>query len=416
MVCEPDLIVVDWTSSILEIAVFDRGGCGYELRSSFTLPTRVALRQNAGGEISYLFGAAIVDEEEEHTILFRHPGRDLPKIDDVDLQTALLTAVWRGLHQSLISEGLLSPGQVASVYLIPRAQFTPPLLEQLRRCASQTSLRLCSTITSATALVMGALGLAAFVEDLSLIANSKEITAGCFVLREEILEGVCFYYETAGPNDHRIVIRDHFHVRRDALSQRLSETDCSNPNVGLVLEASESSASAKGKNVAFMEQVAGAGQWRHLQWPAEVSLKLMGCAETASFAAGESTNPARIEISHVYNLGIQINQSRFHPLISSEQLKSARFPTAGSQSFRLSRNPGDELRLNFCGGYSTGTADSVSLGRVQLSHSELNAITTDTFLAASIRLDTPSSGEFFLGLMPENRILRQQSFMLPVLA
>lgn len=414
---ESSLIAVDWSSPVLEIAVFGRSVRGYELRSSFTLPARMALRQGTRGEIISLFGADVVDEEDnEHTILFRHPGRELPGIYDVDLQTELLRNFWQGLHDYLIREGGLSEGEIASVYLIPPSRFPQPLLEQLRICSGRTPLRLCSTTTSAMALVMGVLGLDAFVEDLTRVAGSNEITAGCFVLKDEFIEGVCFDYKTPGPHHHKIVIRDHFQVTGDKLSARLSDSDCSNLNVLFVVEDSKCSDSVKLRTIASLQQVAAGSQCKRIPWSSEVSLKLKGCADLASFATGQATKPDHYEFSHVFNLGVQINQSRFFPLIAREQLKSGQFPAASSQSFRLSRRPIHSMRLNFCGGYSTSIAESISLGRVVLSESELNATPANTYLAASIRLDTPGSGEFFLGLMPENRILRRQSFMLPGLA
>lgn len=414
---EASLIAVDWTSSVLEIGVFGRSVRGYELRSSFTLPTRMVLRQEAQGEIICLFGGDVVDEEDsEHTILFRHPGRELPGIHDVDLQTELLKNFWQGLHDYLISEGSLSEGEIASVYLIPPSRFPQPLLEQLRICAGHTSLRLRSIITSAMALVMGILGLDAFVEALTGVAGSDEITAGCFVLKDELIEGVCFDYKTAGPHHHKIVIRDHFQVTSDKLSARLSDFDSSSLNVLLVVEDSGCSDSFTRRTIASLQQVAAASQCQRLPWSSEVSLKLKGCTDLANFATGQLTKPDQYEIRHVFNLGVQINQSRFFPLIAREQLKSGQFPATSSQCFRLSRRPIHSLRLNFCGGYSTSIAESISLGRVVLSASELNATTANTYLAASIRLDTPGSGEFSLGLMPENRILRRQSFMLPGLA
>jgi len=416
-VIESSLIAVDWSSSVLELGVFSRSLRGYELRSSFTLPTGMALRPGAQGEITCLFGADVVDEEDnEHTILFRHPGRELPWIEDTELQTELLKNFWQVLHHYLIAKGSLSEGEVASVYLIPPPQFPQSVLEKLRICAGETPLRLQSTTTSAMALVMGAMRLDAFVEDLTNVAGSDEIRAGCFVLKDEFIEGVCFDYKTPGPHYHNIVIRDHFQVTSDKLSARLSDFDCPQLNVLLVVENSECSDSMKARIIASLQQVAGAAQCERLPWSSDVSLKLKGCAELASFATGQFTSPGQHEISHVYNLGVQINQSRFYPLIARELSKSGQFPATSSQSFRLSRRPVHSLRLNFCGGYSTSIAESISLGRVVLSESELDGITGNTYLAASIRLDTPGAGEFFLGLMPENRILRRQSFMLPGLA
>jgi hypothetical protein len=410
-VSESVLIVVDWTGSILEIGVFARSVHGCELRSSFTLPTRIALRQNRQGEISYSFAADQVGEDDhEHTIVFEHPGRQLPNIEDVDLQTELLRSLWQGLQHSMTSAGALRPGEVASVYLIPPLRFTLPLFEQLRRCAAETPLRLCSVITPATALVMGALGLETFVEDLTRIVGSDEIAAGCFVLSEDFIEAVCFEYRASGPQHQSIRIVDYFQVTSGELARRLQESDSSDLNFLLVVEDSEGADSAN----ALLQQLTRAGELQYLHRSSRLSLRLMGCAEVAKFAAGWSAKPDQYEISHLYNLGIQINQSRFQPLITREQLRSGKFPTANSQSFRLSRKPANGLRLNFCSGYSTAMAESTSLGRVMLP--ELDAITVDTFLAASIKLDTLGSGEFFLGLMPENRILRQQSFMLPGLA
>ena len=411
---ESSLIVVDWTSSVLEIGVFSRSLRGYELRSSFTLPSRMALREETQGDIICLFGADVVDEEDnEHTILFRSLGRELPFIEDTDLQTELLRNFWQGLYDYVIRKGALSEGEVAPVYLIPPARFPQPLLDRVRICAGQTPLRLCSTPASATALVMGALRPETFVEDLTRVGGSDRITAGCFVLKGDFIEGVCFDYQTPGPDHHKIVIRDHFQVTSDKLAARLS--DFSDLNILLVVEDAECSNSLKGRTIAALQQVTGAPQCKRRTWSSEVSLKLKGCAELASFATGQF-KPGHYEISHVYNLGVKINQSRFYPLIAREQLKSGKFPTAGSQSFRLSRKPDHSLRLNFCGGYSTSIAESISLGSVVLSESELNAPKGHTYLAAFIRLDTPGSGEFFLGLMPENRILRRQSFMLPGLA
>ncbi len=60
-------------------------------------------------------------------------------------------------------------------------------------------------------------------------------------------------------------------------------------------------------------------------------------------------------------------------------------------------------------------ADATPLGHIILWQSDLTELSATNALTAAIRLDAPGggSGEFLLGLMPENRILRRQSFTLP---
>lgn len=415
---ETNLIVVDWTSSVLEVGVFARNLRGYELRSHFTTPTRTGLRQRPWGKISYLLGAdAVGQQEDKNTIIFRNPGRELPRIEDVDLQTELLKSFWQGLHEFLIRREVLAAEQVAPVYVIPPLRFPLPLLEKLRSCASETPLQLRGTTTAAAALVMGILGLPEFVADLNQMAGSEQTTAGCFVAREESIEAVCFNYQSVGPSHHRIIIRDFFQTTLDELSPRLSDSDCFDSlDVLLLVEDPELSDSARDQVKTSLGQIAGATERRQRQLPTATSLKLMGGAEVARFAAGRATEPSQYELSHLCNLGVQINRSRFYPLIGKERLRSCKFPTSSSQSFNLVGEPTGALRLNFCFGYSTRIAEAIPLGHMVLSESELTALADDSFLSASIRLDRHGSGEFFLGVMPENRILRQQPFMMPGLA
>ncbi|MEK6280186.1 MAG: hypothetical protein AABN95_07500 [Acidobacteriota bacterium] len=412
---ERGLIVVDWTNSAARVAVIVLSLRGFELRSEFTIPTRTAVRHEHSGTIRNLVGAdAVGIQQDESTIVFEQPGRALPIIEDPDLQTELLKGFWHTLHQALAQKGIIGEGQAAAVYVIPPLRFPPSLLESFRAvCANETPLLLGGFTNAAAALVLGCLRLDAANEVLAK-HGSEQITVCLAVASNSTVDIACFDYALAEPKQHIILIRDFFQTTGEDLSSRLHDCDWLGAfTLLLLIEDPGLTDLAKARITVPLEAIADRVQIRLWQSSAASRLKLSGCAQIARFVGG-ATDGEQYELTHACNLGVQIDGSRFHPIVSKESWsRFVEFPNYSAQPFILSSEPASALRLNFCCGYSTRVADATPLGYAVLSHSDLGAVKKATSLTAAIRLDTRGSGEFLLGLMPENRVLRRQPFVLP---
>jgi hypothetical protein len=411
------IVIVDWTRSAARVGVFVETSRSWQLESEVNLPSRLVVSQKQGQAPIMVAGAqALEARADQDTLIFEELARELPSLEDEELQTLLLAGFWREVEQSLVEGGQLRADTQAVGYAVLPHRFSQPLLERFRAsCARERPLKFCASVHEAAALVIGFLRSEAFQLDEDAMPDDAPVII-CFVLAadEQTIDVACFDYTRANRALHRIVIRDFFQTTCSELSTRLRECDWLGVfSLLVIVEDSGLSASAQAViNVPLQAIAAGLTTQRH-QLSNASQLKLNGAAHIAFCSAGRARDEQEYDVAHACHVGVQINQTHFQPVISKEEwAQLAEFPHLAAQAFRLSGSPGNALRLNFYSGYSTSVADAVPLGHTMLWQEDLAQL-GGAALTAAVRLDAPSSGEFLLGLMPANREVRRQRFTLP---
>ncbi len=412
------MVVVDWTQGAALVGVFSESARGWQLEAELHMPSRLVVRHEQADGLRVLGGEEATEaREDESTLIFEHPARDLPRMEEAELQTLLMVGFWRALAQGMVTRGLLRAGEQAAGYVVPPHRFPLPLLESFRAsCAGERPLKLVGIAHEAAALVLGFLRSEAFRLEESAMQSTAPVTI-CLVVacHEQTIDVMCFDYARATPTRHCVLIRDFFQTTYAELSTRLRDCDWLGTFSQLVivedpmLPASTQSAF----NVPLQAITDGVTLQRH-QMPAASQLKLSGGAHIALCAAGLAPDEQEYDVAHACHIGLQIDQQNFQPVVTKDAwAQLTEFPHLAAQAFRLRGSPGNALRLNFYSGYSTRVADAVPLGHAMLWQEDLAQLTGATALTAAVRLDAPGSGEFILGLMPENRALRRQPFTLP---
>jgi hypothetical protein len=383
------------------------------------MPARLVVKLEQADGVRVLAGEQAKEAREDaRTLIFEQPVRDLPHMEDAELQTLLLAGFWRALGQSLVARGQLRADERAVGYVVPPHRFPLPLLESFRAsCTGEASLKLIGSAHEAAALLLGFLRSEAFSLDESAAQSDVPVTI-CLVVAcdEQTVDVICFDYTRTTPTRQRILIRDFFQTTCAELSIRLRDCDWLGAFSQLfIVEDPMLPASAQSTLDAPLQAIAdGVARQRH-QLPVASELKLRGAAHIALCAAGHAPDEQEYDVAHACHIGLQIDQQHFQPVINKEAwAQLTEFPHLAAQAFRLRGNPGNALRLNLYSGYSTRVADAVPLGHMMLWHEDLAQLKgTAPALTAAVRLDAPCSGEFLFGLMPENRALRRQSFTLP---
>jgi hypothetical protein len=411
------IVVVDWTRSAGRVGVLSESVHGWQLESELNLAPRLVVRHGQGNALRVLAGEQATEARADaNTLIFEQPARDLPHIEDPELQTSLLSGFWSALGQNLVERGLLRFDKQAVGYVVPPHRFPQPLLERFRAsCAGDGPLKFSGSVDEAAALVIGFVRSEAFHPEESDRLSDVPIKVGCVVgVEEQMVDVVFFDYTRAARAVHRIVIRDFFQTSCAELSTRLRECDWLGAFSLLVLiEGPALSATAQAALNAPLQALAVGATYERRSLSNASQLKLRGAAHVALCATGYATDEPVYEVSHACHVGMQIDQQHFQPIISKQSwTELAEFPYLAAQAFHLRGMPGNALRLNLYSGYSTMVADAVPLGHTMLWQEDLAQL-AGAALTATVRLDAPSSGEFVLGVMPENYILRRQPFTLP---
>jgi hypothetical protein len=411
------IIIVDWTRSAARVAIFAENVRGWQLQSDMNLPPRLVVTQEQGQAPHVLAGeAAAKARADQNTLIFEDPARELPHLEDPELQTLLLAGFWSALEQSLVESGQLRADKQTAGYVVPPHRFSQPLLENFRgSCADEHPLKFSGSVHEAAALVIGFLRSEAFQLEEDAMPDDAPATI-CLVLAgdERAIDVVCFEYTRAAGALHRIVICDFFQTTCAELSTRLHECDWLGAfSLLVIVEDPALPASAQAAINVPLQAIAAGVTPQHHQLPNVSQLKLRGAAHLAACAARRAPDRQEYDVAHACHIGVQINQQYFHPVITKDAwAQLTEHPYLAAQAFRLSGVPGNALRLNLYSGYSTRVADAIPLGHTMLWQEDLAQL-GGAALTAAIRLDAPSSGEFLLGLMPENRALRRQQFTLP---
>src|SRR5437868_3521312 len=127
------LVVVDWTRSAARVGVFDENLRRWQLASELNLPARLVIRNEQSDGLRVLAGdEAAGAREDASALVFEQPVRDLPRMEEVELQTLLLSGFWRALGESLVAGGQLRAGRQAARDVVGAQRFSLPGVANLR--------------------------------------------------------------------------------------------------------------------------------------------------------------------------------------------------------------------------------------------------------------------------------------------
>jgi hypothetical protein len=227
----------------------------------------------------------------------------------------------------------------------------------------------------------------------------------------------CFDYALEGEGSHRILIRDYFHTTDDNLRTRLEKCDWLDQFAKLLLLVSP------GRNAESNEALTDtlralsldAAVTRH-DTPELTNLKMTGAAHVARCCGGTG-NQGRYVLDIVYNIGVQVEQDRFHPISGKDEMSRLQiYPHTVAQILEVQGDPGNQMRLDLYCGQSDVVGDGILLGGFTLSRQDLMAnASAISPLALFATMKTPGSGEITLGLLENDRVIDRVPFTVPAL-
>ncbi|HVG19054.1 MAG TPA: hypothetical protein VNI02_08365 [Blastocatellia bacterium] len=387
--------------------------------NEFTIPYRVAVRDEDAGMSMYAGEESAGMREDDRTLVFDDLHTELLRIEDTELQSELARAFWREICRELSQRGLLEhSGQPVAGYVIPHYLSPPDLLERIREACAGERETVAGFFSEAASLLVGFLRAEVFASMASEFDNSGPLTV-CLVVAEDDgeLNVACFDYSSEAAGAVSILLRDYFRTTYAQLSDRLKASDWLGAFSALVsLESTELARPSKESLDATLDAVSAGIVREQYQVAGLDGLKARGAAHLAALCSGRGAASGEYRIEVACHIGVRVSRSSFHPVISKEEFaRIVDFPYSSLQTFKLEGRPGNEMRVQLYCGSSDRVEDSTLLGHLTLSQSELASLTSgnESVVVAIVKLDTQGSGEFTLGLLPDNRIIGSQSFTLP---
>jgi hypothetical protein len=352
---------------------------------------------------------------DPNTLSFERPADNLANMREPELATLLFKGFWHAVSEALVRGGHLGPGTQAVGYLVTSQRYSMPLLESFHsNCVKEGPVKFVASVHEAAALVIGAFRADVFQPDENSLPRANTV---CLVVAcdERSIDIVCFDFLQATPAHHRILIRDCFQTTAAGLSRRLHDCDWLGAfSLLVIVEDPGLPPSVRTSIDAPLQALADTAVIQRSQLVAASGLKLRGGAHIAMCAAKRAPDQEEYEIAHACHVGLQVDQEHFKPIVNKYAWDHmGDLPYLAVQPFQFRGQPGNNLRLNFYSGYSTRVADAVPLGNTVLWGDDLTELNEGTALTAAIRFDAPNGGEFLIGIMPENRLLRRQAFALP---
>jgi hypothetical protein len=410
-------IIVDLTRPEALICVVDPGARPLELNHQQVVPYRVAIR-NDEADLRFLAGDKAANiREDGRTLIFDNLASELLRIEDEELQSELALAFWNEICETLLRQGVLKDSaESVKGYIIPHHCSPPDLLVRIRKGSAGNTPSIAGFCHEGICLVMGLLQTGAFA---TAISGREGLVPVClFAADGNAIDVVCFDYLVDGDGRISILLRNYFRATSDDLFRRLKQADWLDTfSVLLLLESSNLSDSAKDTLNALLDGIWTDDVVKQRQVMPELPwLKALGAAYIASCCFGQAATPGEYNLQTAWHIGVRLDRDSFHPLVTRKQFEEARdFSYSALQFFKLRGRPGNEMRVQLYCGFSHRVEDSTLLGQLTLSNPELASLASDSesVLAAVLKLDTHGSGEFTLGLLPDDRIVSSMAFALP---
>ena len=417
MSVEGRIIIADLTREVARVGLAALDDPTVEVSADFGLPQRVAIRQEEAGLITLAGEEEASVRSDARTLVFNRLHKLLPRVGDAELRSRLIGALWRALCEELEKSGLVRPEGNCVGYVIPHHLSTQPLLEEFRAVCAGASVQPVGFVHEAAALILGFVRSPLFPK---VFPTGGERATICLVVAydEMGVDVACFDYSDARPPRRELVIRDFFHSTCVGLKKALEGRAWSGAVTHLIsVEDEEVAGGALAALVAVLQGDDGAAAKKRFQTPGAHRLKIKGAAYVAQCCHGRGDPAAEFSISSAYNVGVQIDLKRFHPIMDGQQASMVYdFPRRAAQTFALQGQPGGELRLNLCCGYSERMAEAIPLGVMGVATGELaRGAGRGAAVTVAVTLDAPGGGQFMLETPETGRPLGSQSFVLPSL-
>ncbi|HEX8174605.1 MAG TPA: hypothetical protein VF543_05745 [Pyrinomonadaceae bacterium] len=414
---QEQIIIADLTKEMTRIGITSTDTGKVIVPENFNFPLRVAVRHSPSGLLT-LAGDEVTDAKADaQTLVFNRLNRLLPRIEDEELQVQLSSALWSALCTTLARDGLIDSEKRNVGYIIPHHLSTQSLLENFRiASAGENRVSICGYVHEATALVIGFLRSLNFKLDEMDFSSMKTILL-ILVHDEQNIEVVCFNYAKESASHHHILVRDFFHTSGDQLYERFAESDWLK-DLSLIISVENASIPEEGRRglISSLEPLAGATAKKRYYTGGTAKLKIKGAAYIAQCCEGQTTASDEYHIATAFNVGIQIDQQRFHPLLTKDEMAGIEtYPHQIAQPFKISGEPGPELSINLLCGYGEQVRDSILLCRMKITGDSLAKITREKepLILVVLRFDSPGSGEVVLGPVSGNQTLERRKFILP---
>lgn len=411
-------IIVDLTGDLARICVADSGVRNVEVRNQLIVPCRIAVQDDEAGLRFFAGNKTANISEDDRTLMFDNLPTDLPGIEDEELQSELALSFWNEVCETLLSEGLLKgPVEAARGYIIPDHHSPPDLLERIRAACAKETPSIAGFCHEGISLVMGFLQSSAFSTVLRNFDCSLPVPICLFAADNNALEVACFDYLLADDARVSILLRNYFRTTYNDVFRRLKHSDWDDRlSVLCALETPNLADSAREVLDALFYVVSTDDVVKERQLMPELPwLKARGAAHIACCCSGRVATPVEYNIETAWHIGVRLDQESFHPLVTRKRFEEVKdFPHSALQTFKLQGRPGNEMRVQLYCGFSDRIEDSTLLGQLTLSQPELVSLASnESALAAVLKLDTHGSGEFTLGLLPDDRIISSMAFTLP---
>jgi hypothetical protein len=407
------IIIIDLTGEIARAA--EAANDRAQLLDDFALPYRVAIsrederiRAHAGKESEGL-------REDKNTLVFDHLNFCLPRIADEKLLSLIVKSFWDALSADFAARRLSG----ATAYVIPDYRSPVSLLERFRAvCNASEGRHLAGFVSEEAAFLMGFINTEAFSKRVAEISLSRPVTFCAMAASNEREVDVACFDHWAGPRVQRyLTIRDFFRVRFDLLAAKLESRDWRDQvSHTISIEADDLPDSRRSWLGKAVNSIQAEARRIAIERPAVRAIKLDGAARIARCRSGRGSEQDRYSIETAYNIGVQIEQGRFHPIITREKAASiSQFPFTAAQSFRVRSKLGTKLSFDFYCGHSGGTEDSTQIASLALSEQESSALlrSPSMAIAARVRMDKRGSGEVALELLPGTGVIASRAFTLP---
>jgi hypothetical protein len=393
------------------------GPLSVEVLSELSLPWRVAIQLDENDELHRFTGNETLQiNEYGHTLIFDEVQTSIPRIKDKELRALLLGELWKAVGQTLGS--FLSAHRPPPIYVISPYFYSQSLLDEMREASLSGPVRLAGFVHEAASLLLGTIQTDIFSQMTEGLSFHELATLSLIAAYEDAsVDVACFDYSLEGDGSHRILIRDYFHTTDDNLRTRLEKCDWLDQFAKLLLLASQGCDAESNKALTNTLRTLSldAAVTRH-EILKLTNLKMTGAAHIARCCGGTG-DKSRYVLDIVYNIGVQVEQDRFHPILSKDEMSRLTiYPHTVAQTLQVQGDPGNQMRLDLYCGQSDVVGDGILLGGFTLSRQDLMAnASTISPLALFATMKTPGSGEITLGLLENDRVIDRVPFTVPAL-
>jgi len=412
-------IIFDLTGEKVSAGIIGDAPGELMMLEEFAPDLRVALGRVDGQIRAWMDAQSHGIPERLRSLVFDHLNDCLPRIEDEDLQSLIVAALWRYLGDGCSERGLIAREARTRAYVIVQNHPAPALERFRTACATEERINLAAFPNEAASLVMGAIE-SGEVRDVAA-ADCLMPAPVCLIVAytDRHIEVCSFELMMVGKTKHRIFIRDFFRTGSADLAAELQNRHVfEDLRLAVLFESSKLSE----RSQKSLQQAVRGPSWKTAlsQRPLVelLVLKMRGAAHLVRETEGWSGRPVEYDIETAFNIGFRAEGERFQSVFTQDELRGAvRYPVASSGAFRFHPRPANDVVIRACCGYSNRVEESTTLGELTIPRPDIDEIFRHkrAVLSMQIRLESAGKGEFSLGILPTGRTIGSQTFTIPSL-